>query len=764
MNLTGAQLYSRAVQGLRSPGGNILDQQFRLVFLYPMLFDTRLQGPYSKTLRDFISVSMLKEIFINNALNIVTIASKDHPLVDEQGKKLDVEKMVKASINKRSGMYGGGYEPQATVSSPRFPIDKYELQKKIEDKTAVIKKYLINDPRTKKLNAFVEIITLDNMIDVPVVVGTKDYQVDTLSLAFVLATALALKKPLNNWRNAQFVFSVIENTKTEDAWKLFIGLVDKEKSGMTDRLITYLSDNNYPRFASGLQKVKSILTAPMQRFGDSRASETIRTLGRDYVGPLIPRSSTVPIRTNMDPKDLRNEMIPKDQKGNVYTGSRGGTYDPDIPFKHQPQFDIMEVVKDNLSQTKLFFKFMLDDNLLRSQFGLDRSPGQMTTAVTKISPHAQAMLHQAHQTFMQYMGQNVSSALFQSFATIYPYDSGINYSELKDEYINAKLNEDIATLVGEFGGALSNTFGGESNDKVTQRVKNVNTLCEKNLENIFDEIGKLGQQIDSNMGNISSHIFDADQFSTFRNTFEKIVDKSYNINRRMEKHLKDSILNGDALLLKVKIAIAKSLDNMLGAYDQNYRAGLVDDQDNSGNPIQVNSNVANMAIVQNKINGLPLVPLDNVLKYKQELRDGLLNIILVHFYASILTAVCSFVEYINVEVETVTNDALDLPNYTLVIPVETVAMLHSAVISKSWRDLVSGGNTQNTNLTDNYIKGIVKFIHKRLDVPNLIVIDSKKGQVYYKLQYMSQVNKTNIRTFETYVKNMTTNELKGNLY
>jgi hypothetical protein len=110
------------------------------------------------------------------------------------------------------------------------------------------------------------------------------------------------------------------------------------------------------------------------------------------------------------------------------------------------------------------------------------------------------------------------------------------------------------------------------------------------------------------------------------------------------------------------------------------------------------------------------------------------------------------------------NDALDLPNYSLVVPVETIAMLHAAIISKNWRNLVQRGMTQNTNLNDNYVKGIVKFIHNKINVPNLIVIDDKTGQIFYKLQYMSQVNKSNINTLKSYVQHSTKEELDSSQY
>lgn len=754
MNLTGSQLYSKAVQGLRSPaGGNLLDQQFRLIFLYPMLFDRRLHGNYSSTLRSFLSVSMLKEIFVNNALNIVAIASKDHPLVDEQGKKLDVQKMVKGSIvssgtNSQYGGYGG-YNGEATISAPRYPVDAHTLQQKINEKTAIIKKYLATDPRTKKLNPYVEIITLDNMVDVPVVVGTKDYQVDTLSLAFVLATALALKKPLNNWTNAQFVFNVIENTKQEDAWELFVSLVDKKNTSVTQRLIDYLVPS-HPRIAGGLEKIKGILMEPMERFGKKVAR--LGQFHKTYTKPLIPGSG----RSNRqsDPGKLRDQELDVDKSSpQKYVGRKGDEYDPNLPFKSTPQFDVMRVIKDNMSDTKLFFKFMLHDDLLRSQFGLDRSPGQMKTAVSKVSEHAQAMLQQSHHDFMTYMRGNVDVAMSAAFWTIYPWNSNADYSVVKAKYVEEELQDNIAEVVGELGGALHNAFAKSEPSEAMKRTNLVNKICQQNLERRFDEIGDLGKAMSGGMSGIMSHAFNEDQFEDFYKTLDHVTKRFNGIASDLRSQIERAIDDGDLVFNKATNAIVSSVNGMFKEYNKYYI------------PMQ-NNPQSNIAVLMNTKSGgqEPLLSTDVIPDYLEQLRDALVAIISAHFYVAALSAVCSFVDHISVEVETVSNDALDLPNYTLVVPVETIAMLHAAVISKSWRDLVSGGQVQNTNLTDNYIKGIVKFINKRLDVPNLIVIDSKKGHVYYKLQYMSQVNKTNMRTFETYVNSMTKNELQGNPY
>jgi hypothetical protein len=329
--------------------------------------------------------------------------------------------------------------------------------------------------------------------------------------------------------------------------------------------------------------------------------------------------------------------------------------------------------------------------------------------------------------------------------------------------IDKEMNDEIANLIGELGGALENSFveGGSSGQE--NRIKEINKLCQNNLDNIYDQIEKFGNDIRDKMGQIRSYGFTNEQFIDFYETLDNISSKCSGLVSRIEDHLSKAIKDGDRIFKSAESIITRTLSRMKDFYSRSYTQV-------GNNPFE------NISLYRNTKDDpdsnedpppkVPLLETDKIKVYLSQLIDHLTIVILAHFHAAALGAICSFMEYIDVEVETVSNDALDLPNYTLVIPVETVAMMHAAAISKSWRDLVSGGNKQNTNLTDNYIKGIIKFVNKILDIPNLIVIDSKKGHVYYKFQYMSQVNKTNIKTFETYVKSMTQHELQGtgNLY
>jgi len=751
MNLTGVQLYSKATRNmkrrLREPGGTLqpgdIDQQFKLVFIYPMLFDKKLQGKYENTLRNFIAVSMLKEIFVSNALNIVAMASKDYSLTDENGKHTDVGTMVR-SYN--MGFPGGSQRGYSERTSSPSPVDKYELQRKIEEKTAIIKKYMANDPRVKKLNPYVEIITLENLIDVPVIVGTKAFSVDSLTLAYILTAAIGLKKPIGGaqgWTNIQYVFNVIKRLKKEEAWTLLNNMVDKKQETVKERILNWL-DPDHPKIGQAFDKVYRTVSGGYERHIKSRIDQ-VKRFGEKWVDPRVP--SRTPLSRKGMPKEedflkgyAKNTVYGEDpEKQDTLAPVPGSTFVPDEGI------DILKVVKDNLKDAELFFKFMLDDDLLRTQFGLERTPGQISTAIKRVSKQSDELKDLTVHNFLNYIGGNAEYMIRSFFNILYPWETNIDYPGTKKEYLDKNLINNINEVTGEIFEAVKGTFAGENLE--TGRAKKMKKICTGSLEKMLSKIEAKSHLLAEKA--IGTPTFDPRSFGEFVTVANSIGGDFDSIAESVQYQLTTVIDGVGPIFAAVDHVIQTAVDAFLSAIVTRYwrdysNSSLMRNVDEDNNPLMFRKTDINSFVTSAKSHLTSMI-------------QGL-------YYVSVAGSVCQYINYLDVEIETVKNDALDLPNYTLVVPVETIAMIHAAVVAKSWRDLVNKGKEEATNLTDNYVKGVVKFINKRLDIPNLIVIDSQRGQVYYKLQYMTAVNKSNLRTFETYVKNVMQTELEASPY
>jgi hypothetical protein len=170
-----------------------------------------------------------------------------------------------------------------------------------------------------------------------------------------------------------------------------------------------------------------------------------------------------------------------------------------------------------------------------------------------------------------------------------------------------------------------------------------------------------------------------------------------------------------------------------------------------------------------------------------KLTTGLTNIFNFVLFAKLQSSICHFVLSADADLEMVKNEVTSWPNYTLVLPVEIVLALHAALMGMSWEHLLRGGQfgeslktktiktidnvtgvkittekskpltkdqvSRNpmTDVSNSYIKPAIKYIANRLEVPNLIVVDAKKGDIYYKFMNQTDVNKTKISTIGTFI-------------
>ena len=149
---------------------------------------------------------------------------------------------------------------------------------------------------------------------------------------------------------------------------------------------------------------------------------------------------------------------------------------------------------------------------------------------------------------------------------------------------------------------------------------------------------------------------------------------------------------------------------------------------------------------------------DLVSRMRKDLVDGTASVVFFLFLYHLLVSLCNYVNIVEVEVETTKNDVLDVPNFTLVIPVQMVMSLVSSLVARGWNDMLKEGGIITT-ITENNIKRVIMFLKKRLGIPNLIVIDNET--VYYSLMYQSEIQKSNITALSTFVNNITKQELKG---
>ena len=700
MNISGRE-YSKTTVGLRQPN-TIKDQQFKLVFIYPMLVDSRL-SKYTKLIRDYLTANMLKEIYTSNALNILSMASNISPLIDEKGNIVDVE---------------GGDSDTSRMSEKRMTQQsaRYEIEQRVKEKTYQIKKLLNIDPQLKTYNPYLNMITLNNFIDVPVIVGTKSYPVESFIFLFLFAIAISSKGniSMSDYSDIQRMFRVIKNMRSNDINTILNNLIDYPSKDSFDKISDWIE--NHP------------------------------TVNKMFRKPVLSWTKTPASWITQNLKSPRNKTL--------------STNTVDYPAVNPELSDvILGSVQNKVEQSSIFFKLCMDPVSMQQQFGYDSSQGQLKTTFSRISPKINEVFKNAENYFSTNLWPSyIQYTLSSFFYSIIPNNSGINASELiigmqsGDSSMNIKplFSPIIDFLNNDFKKSLNTTLQQLGPEKADETLEQIKYFCQDYFSKSTEFLETLS---DLKYLRLTGPTFEASDFLRYEEKFEDVLNQISNYTLSIDNTLRQIFGNSFAtniLVDKTSTIINNSLNSVI-SYLQTLE----------GWPNQTPFHITIMNDSGVNVN-------KELNSYISSTRKQLIFYIRFIILYLIQYILCRYVRETKVSVETTKHDVLDQNNYTIVTSVEVVLAVANAFAAKSYKNLSNksrceeSGNTHvgslMTHLSNNYIKGIVKYVHQQLDVPNFIVIDEKKGDAYLNLMYQSNVNKVKINTMESFVNHIFNNQ------
>lgn len=702
MNISGRQ-YSKATQGLRQ-NQIIKDQNFKLVFIYPMLFDQSM-SKYEKLLRDFISTSMLKEIFVSNSLNMITMASQITPPTDPSGNPIDTISTIH-KIN--YSLDGGDYHSRFYNIPGSNELYKNQLQQKINQKTAIIKKLLINDPKISQYKPYIEIITMDNMIDVPVIVGTKKYDINSTVMSMILIVSVAEKNglKLDNWPHVEKIFDIIKKMNVEDASTLF-NAFDSTKGDKT-------TPNWW--FNTFIAGGGNFLIKTYNKY----AAGNIRSLPK--LNSLIQPSVSVPIVKKEPLKPTSDEL---------------SHVNLDISM------NILKSIQTNLDQAKLFFKFCLDTNLMKKQFGYNVGAGQTSIVIKSLNGNIREVFNNLINGFIKTLGIYGNPVTMSFTHILFPIGSDIDILKIREEIFNEDLISQITKCIEDFiMPAINSDLGSLSSEKANNVIQELQGLCKGDFSDSVAMIRKVSRNLQEVQ--ITNPNYNQNQFIDYIQVLNDVSGDAATQCKRVEIALSRLTPQGSESLNKIIDIINSVLNKLSNEFEKNY-----------------NINYNNAAFFNLGINNM-----DSVRKLQNRLITATGYYLYFLFLYNLQIALCEYANTVDSNIETAKSDVLDLPNYTMVLPVEILLAISSALVAKNWKSYVQNPDGVDGKLVrasnDNYIKGIIKYFVKKLQVPNLIVIDSKKDDVYYQFMYMTNIQKTKLSTLETFIKLTTDQQLEFN--
>jgi len=700
MQISG-QEYSKATVGLRQPQ-KILDQQFKLVFIYPMLIDTKL-SKYTNLIRSFISTSMLKEIYTSNSLNIISMAGNISPLVDEVGNLVDIEGGSNESALK-------GYVKRETQQSV-----KYDIEKRVQEKTQQISKMLNIDPILKQYNPLLQMLTLNNFIDVPIIVGTKAFTIQSYIFLFLFAMAISSKgnMSMSSYTDIERMFRVLKDMNTNNINILLNNLIDLPNKDIFDRISEWYS--NHPKINRQLRvRGFSWVNTP---------ASWIQTASRK----LIPKKTNKSSRLPLSGETVNYPAVNPDLAG-----------------------EILNITQNEVQQASVFFKLVMDPESMASQFGYDKGKGQLKKTFDRINPRLNEVFDNSEIYFTNVLWSNYIAPTLSSFLyAIIPTKSGINVSDLIIALQNGDQSKNIKPLVlplieflkGDFKTTLNNVLERQGPEKADETLSRMKSIC----QNHFEESYNILTRFDSiHSSRLTGPDFTVDELINYEKKFEQHITSvaafTSTIDGVLRNILPNNVVN-DIMNNKTVEKINDALNSVIA-----YLATFQDYPSSSSFITQL---------------GIPSIKQSSeISKYISQTKKQLIFYIRFMFLKTIIYLLCQYVRETKIAVETTKHDVLDSNNYTIVTSVENIFAIANAFAAKSYKDLInkSKRNEQGQlqtglirDLSGNYVKGVVKYIHKQLEVPNLIVIDEKKQEVYYKLMYQSNVNKMKLNTLQTFV-------------
>lgn len=735
MNIS-APLYSRATSGLRNPQSRIPN---KLVFVYPILFE-KTTIKYANNFRDFLTALILKELFISNSINLITNVSKIHPLTDPNGNELDVTELVSTSSSSQDPYGMGMFQNNAAIrrsgNSSQSEAMKRELDVKIKDKIEYLKKILQNDPDYKPLRPMMNMITMDNMIDIPVIVGTKMYQLDSLVLTLLMVVVVSEKEriSLSDKNDIDRAFNILKQLKTEDIWKLLNNIAmrpEEEKTAVQKWFLNKLTSqlqglrNRYSRSRRERDEYRDqiLQTGTQQQRQREIARRGARATRERYI--------VNPIRTFRDRYNAAGKPIEPES------------------FTMDESFEILKITQNNINQTHLFFKFCVDQNLSYTQHGTNFEDQNIGEIFIKKKGEIELSFEEIHDNFMKMIGSYGRHVYTSFIYMFYPKGSSINPLNLMETVVAKNMNDNIAQnfIQKDFMQTVKASFSTSGHEDTQNKIKIFSNLCEKTLTDTKKIADRFASQLQRT--HLQNMTFSRDSFIAYGDTLENISSDMMHHISRMEKSILSLIKGGQQVLNNIADIISNSFNEIYREMEQHFENRMVNGQEITGINTQIYS-------VYTTANNQPI--LNNRALFSEFVEDfskwSKIYIYFLFLY-NMQVGLCKMMSIIDVDIKLAGDNFLEFPNYTLVMPSQILVALANAIAAKSWREMVSrtGPNQRLVaDLNDNYMKGIIKFMINKLNVPNIFVIDEQAKKVYYKLMHHTSVKNISLTAIDAYSK------------
>jgi len=679
-------------QSTRQPGRMSADgmEGQRLVFLYPFAIDTTL-GKYANLCRDFFTVSFINEIKLDNILNVISSINQNVGTLGSGKNRINPAELIYQTAK---------LTPPTPIQSDYNDIpDSYLYVERIRRMTHFLQQQLQHDPRYQTYRPVFSTISINENIDIPLILGTKSYQINNEYLYLLMMVSIIYGITWNRETDIQRANSILRNLINDDP-------------GAITKLI--ISKENRQKF-----EIEAKL---------KQTTDTALLNNSDYNTKLGTR-----INLFLNKNNSLNEVL----FSLLFNKSKWNANFPEV----------------TQSAANLTFNSISVDNTTQTQKRhYERSLG----------------------TLSNYLSEYIIPTLHSLDVFTGPADPSINVPDK----INSFIDDLITTLSDTFINLSKNINQGliAINDetlmpdlKVTgSNIENMCKLCEDNV-NFGIQVDKLFNEFSKN--NRIPIDFNTASLMSFVNNVTVIGNQCTSMGTTLDSWLTFLSQVGHSQLMTVLRTMQSKVDNFLKSLlFETYPAG-------SGHGPWIDARIplnqfslrfANYSTVTEIDLLNPADPADaavirNSAQYFRQyvaiietsIREMLIFLIKWIFFSYS----CDYLNDIEIDVEIQKRDALEFPNFCIVLPFRLFKDLYFAQITKNFKQFLSSDNTiqldtfQNRDLNYNFndISSVFKIVTQQLKIPNLIVIDEKTKKCYYQFMYMTKSASINFATMEGYI-------------
>jgi len=282
------------------------------------------------------------------------------------------------------------------------------------------------------------------------------------------------------------------------------------------------------------------------------------------------------------------------------------------------------------------------------------------------------------------------------------------------------------------------------------------------FKDIIDEIDK-NNQIPPN--------FDANSLINFMDTIIQGGNKLYTHTQDINSMISTAMVNSktyNSLANALRNRISSGLNTLIRQEDPSETSFLVGRNDYyTSNQVFTNrhSNFYNLICGSRR----PERCRQRFLGTMNDLISRITDIIYFLLIWNFFSYSCDYLINIDAEIKIQERDVLEFPNYTLIIPIDLLRGIHAAHISKNFRNLIRQSSSKNSSssslsssqrifdndsfLSANYVpERVVEMLVSRLQIPNIVIVDSDKNEIIYQFMYMKKASKMKINTIQQYVE------------